>query len=578
MSPFGPARFGRQGRLRGMATSHKLTWELHTQADITAAWASLSDTDRFNRLAELNFTFEPAPAGSSVRRIGRMKRLGMVLTWDELPFTYEAPRWYKTRRIFHGGPAKEFSATLQLKESADGGTDVRYVVEVVPRNALTSPVVKIDLERSTRPQLDRVWKLLIEDLDAAHAPRDVAPPELSPEKEKALERLLGQLPQDAITAQLGIFLRSAPLRDQDHMAPPTLATRWGMKEWPLTERLLQATEQGLLKLNWEILCPSCRSPQATAGQNQDELHCSSCEIPFDDALPDSIVVSFRPSKTIRDFELAQDCVGSPALTRHILASRSLLPNETLKLDMNLAPGPYRLRTWPSRGSASLEVRPGPSSSLEVQVAKDRMSPPLLRAEPGEVNLVLQNTTDQPMRVILESSWRATGELTAGRLVEHLPKSAAMLPMGLPVANAQTTRRTVLAVLRVGKSDLQALSHYLKAAGAERVLLSRSGAALAIFDDSENALNALQAMPSPGELRAGLSEGVLVELGEGARRKPVGSTAQAAMSGARAVAAGHVALRNQENNLTERLAERGLAQLPPWYSERSAPAYSWFKLK
>ena len=117
MSPFGPARFGRQGRLRGMATSHKLTWELHTQADITAAWASLSDTDRFNRLAELNFTFEPAPAGSSVRRIGRMKRLGMVLTWDELPFTYEAPRWFKTRRIFHGGPAKEFSATLQLKES-----------------------------------------------------------------------------------------------------------------------------------------------------------------------------------------------------------------------------------------------------------------------------------------------------------------------------------------------------------------------------------------------------------------------------------------------------------------------------
>lgn len=561
-----------------MATSHKLTWELHTRADITAAWASLSDTDRFNRLAQLGFTFEPAPAGSSVRRVGRMKRLGMELTWDELPFTYEAPRWYKTRRIFHGGPAKEFSATLQLKETSDGGTDIRYVVEVVPRNMLTSPVVKIDLERSTRPQLDRVWKMLVEDLDAAQAPRDVPPPELAPEREEALARLLGLLPQDAITAQLGLFLRSAPLRDQDHMAPPTLATRWGMEEWPVTERLLQATEQGLLKLNWEILCPSCRSPQATAGTGQRELHCQSCEIPFDDALPDSVVVSFRPSKTVRDFEVAQDCVGSPALTRHILASRSLLPNETLKLDMNLAPGPYRLRTWPSRGSASLEVRPGPSSSLEVQVAKDRMSPPLLRAEPGEVSLRLQNTTDQPMRVILESSWRATGELTAGRLVEHLPKSASLLPIGLPVASAQTSRRTVLAILRAGKSDLQALSHYLKAAGAERVLLSRSGAALAIFEESESALNALQAMPSPAELRAGLSQGTLIELGQGAERKPVGSTAQAAMAGARAVAAGHVAVRSQEQSLSERLAERKLSSVPPWYAERSAPPYSWFKLK
>lgn len=561
-----------------MATSHKLTWELHTRADITAAWASLSDTDRFNRLAGLGFTFEPAPAGSAVRRIGRMKRLGMVLTWDELPFTYEAPRWFKTKRIFHGGPAKEFSATLQLKEASDGGTDIRYVVDVTPRNALTSPVVKIDLERSTRPQLDRVWKMLIEDLDAAQAPRDVPPPELSPEKEKALERLLAQLPQDAITAQIGIFLRSAPLRDQDHMAPPTLAARWGMKEWPLTERLLQATELGLLKLNWEILCPSCRSPQEAAGQGEKELHCSSCEIPFDDALPDSVVVSFRPAKTVREFEVAQDCVGSPALTRHILASRSLGPNESLQLDMHLAPGPYRLRTWPNRGSASLEVRPGPASSLEVQVAKDRMSPPLLRAEPGPVAMTLHNTTDQPMRVILESSWRATGELTAGRLVEHLPKSAALLPMGMPIASAQTGRRTVLAVLRVGKSDLQALSHYLKAAGADRVLLSRSGAALAIFEQSADALTALQAMPSPKELRAGLSEGVLIELGAGAQRKPMGPTAQAAMAGARAVAAGHVAVLREEQALEEALTGRDLTPIPPWYSERSAPAYSWFKLK
>ena len=561
-----------------MATSHKLTWELHTGADITAAWTSLSDTDRFNRLAKLDFRFKPAPPGSKVRRIGQVRRLGMNLSWDELPFTYEAPRWFKTKRIFHGGPAREFSATLQLKKAADGGTNVRYVVELIPRNALTSPLLKIDMQRSTLPQLDRVWKLLIAELDAAKAPRDLAPPELSPDKEKALGRLLTKLPQDEITEQLGRFIRSGALRDQDHMAPPTLAARWEMDEWLLTQRLIQATEQGLLRLNCEILCPSCRSPQAQAGLGPQELHCASCEIPFDDALPDSIVVSFRPSKTVREFEVPQDCVGSPALTRHILASRTLLPNEKLELDMNLSPGFYRLRTWPSRGSASLEVRPGPSSSLEVQVAQDRMSPPLLRAEPGEVSLMLQNTTDQPMRVVLESSWSATGELTAGRLVEHLPRSASLLPIGLPVSNAQTSRRTVLSVFRIGKSDLQALSHFLTAAGAEQVVLSRSGAALAVFEESKDALTALQSLPSPQDLRAGLSQGIVIELGQGADRRPTGSTAQAALAGARAVAAGHVALRSQEQDLNKHVAELGLVSVSPWFSERSAQPYSWFKLK
>lgn len=561
-----------------MASAQKLTWELHTRADIHAAWATLSDTDRFNRLAGLNFTFEPAPAGSKVRRIGRMRRLGMDLSWDELPFVYEAPRWYKTRRIFHGGPAAEFSATLQLKESADGGTDIRYVVEVVPRNALTSPMVKIDLSTATRPQLDKVWKRLIADLDASHAPRDVPAPELSGDQEHALSRLLGKLPDDPLTAQLGTFLRSAPLRDQDHMAPPMLAERWGVDPWQLSERLLQATELGLLSMNWEILCPSCRAPQAQAGQGLQELHCLSCEIPFDDALPDSVVVSFRPSKTVRDFSVPSDCIGSPALTRHILASRSLLPNERLEMTLPLAPGPYRLRTWPNRGSASLEVREGPSSSLDVEVGKDKLSPPLLRAAPGEVTVTLQNTTDQPMRVVLESSWRASGELTAGRLVEHIPRAAAMLPIGLPVATAKSSRRTVLALLRSGGANMQALSHYLKAAGAERVLLSRSGAAFAIFEQTQQALQALQALPSPKSLRAGLSEGTLLELGEGPQRKPAGSTAQHAMGGARAVAAGHVAVYAPGADLFEQLEAEGLAPEPPWFTARGAPPYRWYTLK
>ncbi|MED5370863.1 MAG: hypothetical protein VX899_07625 [Myxococcota bacterium] len=561
-----------------MPTPQRLSFELHTQADLAQTWAVLSDTDRFNRIAGLGFSFEPAPPGAKVRRIGHMKRLGLSLSWDELPFTYEAPYWFTTRRIFHGGPASEFSATLRLKEASQGGTDIRYSVEVTPRNALTIPVVKFDLETSTRKQLSAAFNQLIAELDQDQAPRDLPAPPLEDAAQRKLDQALAQLPQDTLTEQLGALLTSGSLRDQAELSPPTLSIRWRQGVDAITERLLQATDKGLLSVHWEILCPSCRAPQGKLSAEPGELHCDSCEIPFDGALPDSVAVYFRPARSIREVTTPQDCVGSPALTRHILASRGLPGGEEVEMSVYLDPGPYRLRTWPMRGTSSLEVRPeAPPTSLDLDASEDRLDPPLLRAEPGVVTLKLRNTTDKPMRVVLESSWRPEGRLTAGQLLERFPSAGRYLPVGMPVADARSERKAVLALVRAGPHDPRATNHYLKAAGAERVLVSKAGASLAIFGQPEDAVKALRALPAARQTKAGLAYGGLITLGTGERGRPVGQVPEAAMAAARAVATGHVAHLADATELSDVLVEGGLEGVAPWFQLRGAPSLAWSSL-
>ena len=70
----------------------RLSWNLKTRASLQQTWEAFSDTDQFARVAGQGFDFtEEAQADGSVKRTGRMKRMGMSFTWDELPFQYRAP-------------------------------------------------------------------------------------------------------------------------------------------------------------------------------------------------------------------------------------------------------------------------------------------------------------------------------------------------------------------------------------------------------------------------------------------------------------------------------------------------------
>lgn len=501
-----------------MADPVRIQWNLHTRADLDTTWTHLSDTDRFNRVAELGFTFTEAPDDSGeVVRVGHMSKLGLSLSWDELPFTYRAPNWFRTRRIFHNGPAAEFTASLRLK-AVEGGTSILYAVEVVPRNALTAPVVAIELKTQTHRTLDRALKLLIDELDNGVAPRDKPAQALSAEASQRLDSGLDEV-EGALAHRLADFLRTAPLREQARISPRVLARRWDATEEQVTRTLLEATNAQLLTIAWSVLCPSCRQPKARLGPSAGQVHCPSCNIYYDATFPDSLSVHWSPHPRVREVDLPVDCIGSPALQRHIVAQDEVPPGGVLELSVDLLPGAYRLRTWPMRGTASLDVHDDAlPTSLEVRATDEALDPPLLRARPGRRFLRVLNDASRPFRVLLETRPRDPDVTTLGRLLQHHPSAAALLPFELKHDQVARWSGAVLA-FRGGPVTPDR---------AVRVHESSQGT-LATYATAADAVQSLRNLGTRDDLSVGLATGAILDIQIGDVRVPTGPAVEAALT-------------------------------------------------
>src|SRR5688500_8476001 len=69
------------------------------------------------------------------------------------------------------------------------------------------------------------------------------------------------------------LVTKAPLDVQDRLRPLQVAAAEGLDEHEVIAAFLDGVEEGVLELRWELLCPSCRAPKATAprlGEGPDE--------------------------------------------------------------------------------------------------------------------------------------------------------------------------------------------------------------------------------------------------------------------------------------------------------------------
>ena len=550
-----------------MADPVRIQWELHTRADLETAWMHLSDTDRFNRVAELGFTFSEAPdEGGDVVRVGHMTKLGLSLSWDELPFVYRAPNWFRTRRIFHSGPAAEFTASLRLKATSQG-TSILYTVEVVPRNALTAPVVAIELKTQTHAQLDRALKLLVSELDEGVAPRDKPAGPLTAAGEARLAEGLGAV-DGKVAAHLADFLRAAPLREQARISPRPLATRWGLDEETVTAALLQATRADLLSIQWSVLCPSCRQPKARLAPGQAQVHCASCNIYYDATFPDALAVTWTPHPAVRDVELPVDCIGSPALQRHIVAQDEVPAGGVLELSLDLAPGAYRVRTWPMRGTASLDVYDDAlATSLEVRATDDALDPPLLRTTPGRRYIKVLNDASRPFRILLEKRPRDPDVTTLGRLLQHHPTAAALLPFDR--RHDQVERWTGAALAVRGRSQPE-LTH-------ARSVYSSSQGQIATYATAQDCVQSLRNLGALDGLSVGVATGAVLDVLVGERRIPTGPAVDGALGAMASVPRGIAATPAvMDEDLDAALQSLGLTRRTAAFPTQNGIPVHWLR--
>ncbi|HEY5812023.1 MAG TPA: DUF5939 domain-containing protein [Terrimicrobiaceae bacterium] len=329
---------------------------------VEVVWRSLRNTDWFNRalgLPPVKYEFSAKPEGGSSTR-ARARLGGIEIAWQELPFEWLEPEFYRVRRIFERGPLREASIRLQL-HPLTGGTGVQITSEILPKNLLG----KLLAEKIILPKTKHDIRALIAHLNAfLQGEKSVSLPRLKIQavNESALKVGLDKLriygvPQEEIF-HLEKFLRESPDVELTHIRPLAIAKKWKADPWKVLTLFLRATRSGLLDFRWEILCPNCRSSREELVNSLQGLkrtsHCDVCQIEFDAQFDTSVELKFTVNEAIRRRDEQTFCLAGPGGKPHVLSQIWLEPNQERSWKLPAFDRPMRLRSAQVKGSAALQ--------------------------------------------------------------------------------------------------------------------------------------------------------------------------------------------------------------------------------
>jgi len=562
-----------------MAKPVRIAWQLDTPRDIETTWEAFSDTDRFNLVAEMGLRFaEEARADGTTQRTGFIRHLGMDISWEEEPFNYRRPHWFHSVRRFHGGPAQDITTTLRLRPNAAGGTHIDYEVQSVPRNFASRVLVSLDMRQRLRPAIDRTLTSLLGNLASNESSADDAgwrPPALTDRANALLARArLSESIEPAAFDAIESFLRTAPLREQSRISPLHLADVFGLPVDDVVTTLLACVDLGVLTLRLDISCPYCRGPQPIPNESGD-AHCPSCNVRFDRSFPNSVIVHFEPTSTVRPTKVHIECLGSPARQPHVVGQDTVAPGELCTFDIELPPGVYQLRTLPPHGPP-VPVLVYETDSLDsptILLAPRRTKTRAVRARPGPVRLTIQNATNTPARIMLCHQKQYARLLTAGVLWEEFPESHAYVPKRY---FKSTTSRHGAAIALHDPEDPRGTALASVAQGAHLWFEART-ASIAVFDSRAAALTCIAKLGSLTNQWVGYGEGPVFEVDMGDGPVPMGSAINQAVSAMHGAGPGAVAMPQSWANsphMASEIAALGLWREPSPFPGAGGEGVVW----
>lgn len=541
----------------------RIAWELEAKASIERTWALFSDTDRYNRAVGFGFSFKDTPQDDgSVERTGTASVMGMRFVWDELPFEYRENEWYKIRRCFRSGPAKDVTVTLRLAPRGTH-TAIRYAIEVVPRTLFTRPLVQMDLNSKTKPKIQRVLDLMLARLANADVSLDPEPPTLSAEGEAFLTSQAATMTHREVGQHLSAFIRTGPLPAQNQIHARAFARLWRLTEDETVRGLLEATRVGLVDMQWDLLCPMCRGAKLrtkTLPLNPPEAHCASCNIRYDGGFADAIGISFRTTRRLRTFEVTPACIGSPALQPQVIAQDNIDPGEHATFVINLPAGLYRVRTIPARYTASILVEDGgQTTDCRFTVGHNAMTPERTVMKAGLCHLLLQNDSPHRIAMCLDKRHLPEHVMTAGQLLERYAHTGELPEWLFEPSQRLTTRHCCIVAVQVADwapSVLDALKRWSSAAPTQR-LKQDGSTVVVVFDDVDAALTALKPMLGHADMAVGLGTGEVIEASSEAFTTQFGAIVQDVLMAASACRPGHACVvASAESDLREPLRGHG----------------------
>ncbi len=419
--------------------SNDMTWELSSSPE--RLWPLVANTERLNRAMGLPAVKYTTRLGddNQVRRFGEISLAGYHITWEEHPFEWIEGRRMSVLREFESGPFQWFMSTVELERLPEGGTRLHHVVKILPRNMIGKLLAKVEAGSKCRRSLDRVYGRIDETLSGRNGDSPLVDPfeatqPLAKHQRQRLDTRIDQLIQRGVDAELaqllGDYLAAAPAQELAKIRPLELAERLQVDSQQLVDACLLASAEGLLSLQWDILCPTCRvaaDTQKTLKELKGHTHCEACNTDFDSDLANSVEMVFRVNSDLRETELGKFCIGGPGHSPHVVAQVRIEPSERLELELNLPVGEYLLRGPQLPKSLTLKVRSqGAPSQYDIVLSKqlDNRTTPLLRA--GKQLLSLTNEFESLQVARLERTISRNDVVTAAQ-ASALPRFRELFP-------------------------------------------------------------------------------------------------------------------------------------------------------
>lgn len=417
------------------------SFESEFDAPVAEVWRVVSDTDLIDGaigLPAITYRDEPQPDGTS-RRFGSMRKLGILLAYEELPFTWIHEQMYEVRRVFSKGPFRTFKHTCELTprdpEHPDRGCRVKTTFTIE-----TGGILGLVAQRGTRVDVLGPYQKLFEDLNqrlqkkvkreknhSVILQRPVPMDEIDTrDREKERARLAEFVARarkfldSPLIDKIGDTIARYPDEILRRMQPKAFAQRWMAARDDTLNAFLASTRAGLLKMRWDVICPHCRGDKmnlATLSEVGEKAFCQSCNINFDIDLDRSLEAVFTPHQQVREVPEAHYCLGGPGTTPHIVYQNLLEPGQEHSFNIRLAEGRYRVRFSGGGEYRWLDIGNKVEGQAQWTIGTEKIIGDDIHAGADTPLAVkFRNNSQRKVLVVMESVEWARDALSAGELV------------------------------------------------------------------------------------------------------------------------------------------------------------------
>lgn len=414
------------------------TWELESSP--ASLWPHVSNTERLNRavgLPALKYEIRRDPVVGT-KRFAHAKVLGFKMEWEEHPFEWVEGRRMGILREFNRGPFVWMLSVVELTPKPGGGTILNHTLRAEPRNWLGKFIAPSNLGKNARKGLDAVYRRIDQSLKSIVAGEQVIdsfePPSRLPKSrqrrlDSRIERLMIAGASRESSDILGLYLANAPDQEVARIKPLALARRFAIDENAMIETCLRGVGEGLLQLQWDVICPLCRIPSGhrdTLKEILEHESCQTCDAAFQTDFASAVELVFRVHPEIREIEKGTYCAGGPAHSPHVVAQIRLAPSERIELPLALSEGLYRIRGPQLTWNIDLRVTADAVTDRWEINLESQQRETLPAVSSGSQILIVQNGPDRELMIRIERSTDRDDVLTAARALA-LPAFRELFP-------------------------------------------------------------------------------------------------------------------------------------------------------